>query len=110
MIDYTEKRDFIRMTMTCEMLLHHPQNGQPVTVQLQDLSATGMRFSTSRPLTSGETLNVTITPLRDITPPMQASISVLRCEPEDDGDGYTVAATIDHILPAVYPEAQANTG
>ena len=107
MIDYAEKRDFIRMTMTCDMLLHRPQNDLPETVQLQDLSATGMRFRSKQPLTDGDACGVTITPQCDITPPMQATISVLRCKPEDDGESYAIAAAIQHILPAEYPEASA---
>ena len=103
MLEYSEKRDFIRMNMACDMQLQH--QGQTETVRLLDLSASGMSFVCHSQLSAGERLQVTITPERDITPPMQAEIEILRCNAE--GDQFSVAATIQQILPAQYAEAEA---
>jgi len=106
MIDYSEKRDFIRMTMACEMQIHDRATAHTELVHLEDLSASGMRFFSSRELAEGQTLDVTISPARDITPPMQAQITVIRCQAEADGR-FDVAAAISDILPADYAEAEA---
>lgn len=106
MIDYAEKRSFIRMTMDCDMQLHGTSQYNTETVRLEDLSACGMRFNTSRALNEGEALAVTIQPLSDITPPMEAMISVVRCEQTAEDGPFDVRAVIDHILPAEYAEAE----
>ena len=103
MLDYSEKRDYIRMTMACDMKIHVRDSGQTETVHLEDMSATGMRFITTAELAEGSTLDATITPCSDITPPMQAEINVLRCEPAEEH--FAVVATISLVQPAEYPEA-----
>ena len=106
MEDYTEKRDHFRMAMGCEIQLHHKGNKSSETVILEDLSAAGMRFFIDHQLDEGSKYEVTVTPTNDITPPMQAQITVLRCNLSDD-QRYDVAATIDAIEPAAYPEAES---
>lgn len=106
MQDYSEKRDFIRMTMACEMQIRQPESGTTQTVHLEDLSATGMRFFTPDELIEGSLLEVSIIPQKDLTPPMQAEIEVIRCTRLDDT--FEVAASIRHIDPVQYPEAEAS--
>ena len=103
MQDYSEKRDFIRMTVACDMQIRDRDSGHTETVRLEDLSATGMRFFTEHELAEGCALDATITPHSDITPPMQAEIRVLRCQESDSR--LDIAATIAQIKPANYPEA-----
>ena len=104
MSEYTEKRDHFRMTMGCEIELRHGDKGTIETAMLVDLSATGMRFLIDSRLDEGTVLEVSLTPANDITPPMQARIEVLRCTPSDD-QRFDVAAAIDAVEPAAYPEA-----
>lgn len=105
MLEYSEKRDYIRMNMACEMQLSDPVSGSSEKVHLEDLSATGMRFFIERPLEEGQTFDASITPCNDITPPMQAQIRVLRCSPFEAR--FDIAASIVEVAPADYPEAQA---
>ena len=102
MMDYSEKRDYIRMTMACEMQIRNTDSNDAHTVTLEDLSATGMRFFSDQELREGQALAVTIRPGSGITPPMEAEIAVLRCQPLEDH--FDVAATIHHIQPASYPD------
>jgi len=103
-LEHTEKRDHFRMTMGCEIKLHHPDTGTCETVILKDLSATGMRLLIDHELHEGSALEVNLTPANEITPPMQAKITVLRCSPTDD-QRFDVAAAIDAVEPAACPEA-----
>ena len=104
MLEHTEKRDHFRMTMGCEIELHHPDTGTIETVILKDLSATGMRFLVDHQLHEGSAFDVHVTPANEITPPMQARITILRCTPTDD-QRFDAAAAIDAVAPAAYPEA-----
>lgn len=102
MLEYAEKRDFIRMTVACDMEIHHSDQRQSEMVKLEDLSATGMRFFADQALEAGQKLDVTIHPGSDITPPMQAQIAVIRCDAADNR--FDIAASIENVAPAVYTE------
>lgn len=106
MLDYSEKRDYIRMTMACDMQLRYPDKGATEQVHLEDLSATGMRFYIDHELEPNSVLEATVTPCNDITPPMQAQITVLRCSPVD-ADRFEIAASIDAFEPAQYAQAES---
>lgn len=105
MLDYTEKRDHFRMTMGCKIQLHQPDKGTSETAILEDLSATGMRFFIDKQLDEGSVHEVTVTPTNDITPPLQAQITVLRCAPTND-QRFDVAATIDTVETARLTESE----
>ncbi len=105
MLEYLDKRDFKRMTVACDMQIHHRDSGLTEIVHLEDLSASGMRFFAARELAEGSALDATITPRHDVTPPMQAEITVVRCQQTDNR--FDVAAAIRRIHPAEYPEAEA---
>ena len=103
MIDYAEKRDFIRMPVSCPIELKDLDAAQDrYEAELLDLSATGIRFVTQRLLSAGDRLQVTVRPGNPITPPLQASVSVMRCTQFDRG--FDVAASIELIALADYPD------
>lgn len=105
MIDYSEKRDFIRMDMDCEMQIHCHKSGLQETVQLHDLSAAGMRFSSPCDLPTGSHVDVTIVPRNQLTPPLQAEVQIIRCDAQEGSQSYEVAAEITRVQPAEYSEA-----
>lgn len=103
MIDYSEKRDFIRMPMHCPVRLRSVPNDQgDEMAELLDLSASGLRFLSRKAHDAGQRLHVTVTPHHPVTPPLQAAVSVVRCEPIDNG--FDIAVTIDLLEPPLYPD------
>ena len=64
--------------------------------QIKNLSSKGVLFMGDKPLALGSQLQITITPVSDITPPMIADVSVIRCDKQDDGN-YYVAVEIAQI-------------
>ena len=101
MIDYSEKRDFIRMSMRCPVAVRAVAGGEDEMAELLDLSASGVRFRSARELSTGDHLRLTVQPPSPITPPLQAAVSVLRCHEIDQG--FDIAASIVEIEPATYP-------
>jgi hypothetical protein len=84
-LDYSEKRDFIRMPAHCPARLRSvPDNATDEMAELLDLSASGV-FSVSTARNAGQRLLVTVTPHNPITRPLQAAVSVVRCEAINNG-------------------------
>lgn len=95
MRDYAEKRDYYRMSVRCTMRIQSLNTGMSEEAELQDLSATGLRFRSHHELGEGERLRVLVPSGSELTPPLLAEISVVRCVL--DGDGFEVAAAIETI-------------
>lgn len=95
-MEYAEKRDFLRMAMDCSMQFrqsdHEQQQGKVI-----NLSAKGILFVSTDPIAPGTSVEIKLTPVSDITPPMSANTIVARCEKKAD-DEYHVAAEIVQIL------------
>ena len=102
MIDYSEKRDFIRMPVHCPVSIREMSRAQDEMAELLDLSASGVRFVSGRALDAGARLQMMVRPESPITPPLKAEISVIRCH-EIDG-GFDIAASIDLVAPAIYAD------
>lgn len=102
MIDYSEKRDFIRMPVQCPVFVRDPASDIEETAELLDLSATGVRFVSRRALDTGARLELMVKPDHPITPPLEATISVIRCEEVDNG--FDIAASIELVAPALYTD------
>lgn len=97
MIDYSEKRDFLRMDMDCSIEYQVEGEADSYTGQMKNLSATGIQFTCGHGMAPGSQIAVTVTPLKDITPPMSADVTVARCDPQGDGTEYLVAGQITRI-------------
>lgn len=100
MIDYSEKRNFIRMSMDCPISMLSADSDQADYGELVDLSATGLRFISPRELDAGERLQIGVRPMRPITPPLEAEIEVVRCV--EVPNGYDIAASIIELQPPAY--------
>lgn len=97
MIDDAEKRDFIRMPMQCPITMRVGDNGPTDRAELRDLSAGGIRFLSPYAVEQGVRVAVRIAPKNPITPPLDAEVNVLRCEPL--ADRFEIAAAIASVEP-----------
>ncbi len=97
MIDYSEKRDFIRMTMDspARYRVEGAQDLQHAVVK--DLSGGGVSLLTERPVAAESRVALTVIPGKSITPPLSAWIRVIRCDQAADGY-YTLACSIEEML------------
>lgn len=102
MTDYSEKRDHIRMPVHCPVSIRDARGEYDETAELLDLSASGVRFISAQAIDEGVRLQLTVRPQRDITPPLEAEVSVVRCN--EIGNGFDIAASIDLVSPAIYPD------
>ncbi|WP_078118124.1 PilZ domain-containing protein [Thiosocius teredinicola] len=102
MIDYSEKRNFIRMPMNCPISMLTTGKDEADYGQLLDLSASGMRFISPRELDRGDRLQIGVRPMRPITPPLEAEIEVVRCT--ERSDGFDIAASIVELQPPAYDD------
>ncbi len=82
--DFGEKRDFIRMTLNAEALVHLKDQALPLSAQCTDLSATGISLVTAQPLAKGTEVGVTIESPNEQFRSLDAKARVLRCEARDD--------------------------
>lgn len=98
MIDYSEKRGYIRMPVQCPVTVHDGRGDRmPAETRLLDLSASGMRFFCPQSVNEGDRLQITVSPENPITPPLEAEVAVVRCQQIDDG--FDIAASIEEIAP-----------
>ncbi len=102
MIDFAEKRGFIRMPMRCPIRRKTADERHHDRAELWNLGASGADFVIRQAHETGEPLRAMVTPDDPITPPLEAEVSVVRCA-EIDG-GFGIAATIDLVGPALYPD------
>ncbi len=97
MLDYSEKRDFLRMNMECPARFRVDGASRVEKALVQNLSGSGILLLTDQPVEDGSRLAVEVLPGKTITPPLSAYVSVLRCSPSEDGN-YSVACTIERVL------------
>ena len=95
-MDYAEKRDFQRMAMDCSMEYQLSNDSKACEGKVVNLSAKGILFISSDEVQEGASINITLTPVNNITPPMSADILVIRCDEESENE-YKIAAEIVQI-------------
>lgn len=97
MLDYIEKRDYIRMTVDCAARINL-DGIEPLSATVKDLSANGVLLVVDSKIPSGSIGSVSILPGKNITPPLSAEIEVIRCEPLKTQPGkFAAACTITEI-------------
>ena len=96
MLEYDEKRNYIRMDIDCDIIYRLADSDELHQGRCSSLSGAGVSFITKRYFYSGKAMEVNIIPKNAITPPMTAFIEVVRSIRQDDGS-YEVAATIKSI-------------
>lgn len=98
MKDFSEKRDFHRMTLNSKIELTDSE-GVALTGVCRDLSGTGMQIFVEREFAKGEELHTLIAAIGDQVPPLETVCRVLRCEPESttESEGYLLGVEITEM-------------
>jgi hypothetical protein len=78
MIDYAEKRDFLRMPIDCELNFAVEDSTKQYQGKVINLSSQGVLFTSNQKFAPGTILEITLTPSNSTTPPMQATVVVAR--------------------------------
>ena len=92
--DYTEKRNFFRMNMDCTM--QYTVNGDNIQKSgiVNNLSGDGISFVSDQEVSPGTQVQVLITPDNTVTPPLDVTVEVIRCDAGSAENQYEVAAVI----------------
>jgi hypothetical protein len=99
MIDYKEKRDFYRMIMDCSAEYSVNGSGEKGEAIVKDLSSGGLLLWVKEEVKPGSELSILLQPGSDITPPLNAKVEVIRCDPiEEEQDTYAAACSMVEIL------------
>lgn len=91
--DYSEKRNFHRMTLNTSIEISIPENKETVGGFCLNLSSAGLMFRIQEPLTEGQECMTFIESGSPSTNDLKATIRITRCE-ADDPNGYVVGAEI----------------
>jgi len=96
-LDYSEKRDFIRMIANSQMTYQEIDSTKSYQGYCINLSAAGILFETDHHLEPGTLVQIKITPQLAIVKPLIATINVLRTAKNNDGK-FAIAGEIKDII------------
>lgn len=96
MLEYDEKRDYIRMDVDCEVTYKLADSDTVKTGRCTSLSGAGVSFIADIAYDAGLAMEVNILPQNSITPAMTAFIEVVRSIPHEDGS-FEIAASIKSL-------------
>lgn len=96
MLEYDEKRNYIRMNVDCELTYKLADAKQLHTGTCTSISGSGVSFTAEKAFEPGKAMEVNIMPKNNITPSMTAFIEVVRTSELEDGK-FEIAATIKSI-------------
>lgn len=96
MLEYDEKRNYIRMDVDCDITFKPADSDDTKTGRCTSLSGAGLAFIAETALNPGIALEVCVQSKNSVTPPMTAFIEVVRCTAQGDNK-YEIAATIQSI-------------
>lgn len=96
--DYEEKRNFVRVKVATPVLFTLSQHSEKHEAQCLDLSGSGLLIETTKKLTRGDQLQVTIPPTRPQQLPFKALVEVIRVELQSDRHTYLTGAAIKKVI------------
>ncbi len=96
MLEYDEKRDYIRMDVDCDISYKLADSDETKTGHCTSLSGAGISFIADTPYEAGLAMEVNIIPKNNSTPAMTAFIEVVRSSPSDNGC-FEIAASIKSL-------------
>lgn len=96
MIEYEEKRNFVRMDANCRMIFRFIESTQEYTATCINLSGAGILFRCDDGIGLGKALEISLIPKNNITPPLNALVEVVRSESDGHGS-FEIAASIKGI-------------
>lgn len=91
--NYDEKRDFIRMTVDCDLTLTEPESGRHYQGRCVNLSSTGAMVLLDEAPVLGQRLELHIAPRLALVPALDALVEVVRVLHAADG-GFEVGMSI----------------
>lgn len=91
--DFSEKRSFYRMPVECQLEYTANGNDETRTGHVKNISGDGILFHTDSAINVGVEMSIIVKAGSNLTPPLHATIEVIRCSLTDD-DSYEVAATM----------------
>ncbi len=92
-IGKSDQRGFLRMDVKSKMTFKICGKNDVYEATSNDLSATGISFTSKQQVNEGDLLEVRINPGIDITPPLAITIKVIRSAVSDNGE-YEIAGAI----------------
>jgi hypothetical protein len=96
MLEYDEKRDYIRMDIACDITYRLADSETVYQGRCTSISGAGVSFIGEQPIAAGKAMEITVLPAKSITPPMIAFIEVVRSTRQADGR-FEIAAAIKSI-------------
>jgi hypothetical protein len=96
MLNYDEKRSFIRMEIDCDITYKLADSDTLHSGRCSSISGAGVSFISDCSFDLGKAMEINVTPKSNVTPSMTAFIEVIRSTQLDEG-GYEIAATIKSI-------------
>lgn len=96
MLEYDEKRDYIRMDVDCDMTYKLADADEAKKGRCTSLSGAGVSFIADSSYDTGLAMEVNILPKNSVTPSMTAFIEVVRSTPQDDSS-FEIAASIKSL-------------
>jgi hypothetical protein len=96
MLEYDEKRNYIRMEMDCDIAYRLVDSDQLQQGRCSSISGAGLSFIADCCFDLGKAMEATIIPKNKITPPITTFIEVVRSTQKSDGS-YEIAAAIKTI-------------
>lgn len=96
MMEYDEKRNYIRMEVDCDITYKMADSNEHYHGRCTSISGAGVSFIADRPFDSGKAMEINVVPQNTVTPPMTAFIEVVRSTKRDN-ERYEIAATIKSI-------------
>ena len=80
MLDHSEKRDFIRMTVDCQVSYRELGADEVHIGSTKNLSGKGILFLAEKEIPIGTVLEINVSADNDVTPALDATVEVVRIE------------------------------
>lgn len=96
MLEYDEKRNYIRMEIDCDVTYKLADSEEIHHGRCSSISGAGVAFIADRSFDPGKAMEINVIPKNTVTPSMTAFIEVIRSTDQGNGS-YEIAATIKSI-------------
>lgn len=104
--DYDEKRDFLRMDVSCKLAYKSPSDNIVFQGVTKNLSGTGALIETEQSLPLNQLLELHVKPGHDATPPLEALARVMRVIEGPNGK-FVIGLQFEEVRNA-YQDAEAD--
>ncbi len=95
--DYEEKRDYIRMTVDCEVSFKELEGSAEEQGRAKNLSGRGVLFQVGHELKIGSMLELSVLSSNNAVSPLNALVEVVRVEMIEPGKLYEIGALFHEV-------------